>query len=142
MNSPIILLQEINEEISPTELWEAAKICLKIGKLNQSLTLAYKIVQEDSTQQENYQKHYLEAIELGAEFAEEIGDYPRAAYYWEQMTQHQPNDSNAWYGLGIAKANLRDYQGAERALNQCLQLQPGNSNARSHLLEIQQLLQR
>lgn len=111
-----------------------------MGKFNQSLTLAYRAAQQDPSQQQQYQIYYLETVRLAAEFAEEIDDYPRAAYYWEQVAQQQPQNGDAWYGLGLAKANLGDFNGAKGALSRCLQLQPGNERARSHLQEIQQSL--
>ncbi|MDY7012459.1 MAG: hypothetical protein SVX43_02460 [Cyanobacteriota bacterium] len=140
MQSPVIALQNINANSSVAELWTAAKVCLQMGRFNQSLTLAYRAVQQDPSQQQQYQIHYLETVRLAAEFAEEIEDYPRAAYYWEQVTQQQPQNADAWYGLGLAKANLQDYPGAQGALTRCVQLQPGNERARSHLQEIQQIL--
>jgi tetratricopeptide (TPR) repeat protein len=140
MISPIIPIQKLDSTTPNSDLWIAAKVCLKLGKLNQSLTIAYAAVQKDPTQQQLYKKHYTESVQLGAEFAEEIGDYSRAAYYWEQLTQQLPQDANAWYGLGLAKANLQDYQGAEIALNRVLQLEPGNQKARAHLREINQLI--
>ena len=77
----------------------------------------------------------------GAEFSEEIGDHYRAAYYWEQVLQQQPQDANAWYGLGLAKANVQDFGGAQIALSRALQWEPNNSKIRSHLIEIEQFLQ-
>lgn len=141
IQSPIISIQKLGSETAVAELWQIAKMCLKLGKINQSLQLAYSITQKDPSQQQLYRKHYLETVKLGAEFAEEIGDHPRAAYYWEQLTQQLPQDATAWYGLGIAKANLQDYRSAEMALNRSLHLAPGNQKARNYLTEIQQLIQ-
>lgn len=141
MRSPLVSIQKLNAASTPTaEIWQTAKLCLKLGRLNQSLAVAYNVAQKDTSSQQIYREHYIEAVKLGAEFAEEIGDYGKAAYYWEQLTQHQPKDAVAWYGLGIAKANLEDYRGAQKALNQSLQLEPGNVKARNYLREIQQLL--
>ncbi|MFB2917919.1 tetratricopeptide repeat protein [Aerosakkonema funiforme] len=140
MISPLVSIQQLNSKSSISELWIVAKEYLKLGKLNQSLTIAYAAVQKDPSQQQLYKKHYIESVRLGAEFAEEIGDYSRSAYYWEQLTQQLPQDAGAWYGLGLAKANLQDYQGAEIALNRVLQLEPGNQKTRLHLREIQQLI--
>ncbi|MBD1803878.1 hypothetical protein H6F98_00090 [Microcoleus sp. FACHB-SPT15] len=140
MRSPIVSLQQLDSDLSVSNLWAAAKLCLQMGRLNQSLTIAYSAAQQDPTQQQLYKNHYVEVVKLGAEFAEEIGDYSRAAYYWEQLTQQLPQDASAWHGLGLAKANLQDYRGAEMALNKCLQLEPENQKARSHFIEIQQML--
>jgi tetratricopeptide (TPR) repeat protein len=139
MVSPIVDIQMLVEG-NTSEIWQVSKLYLKLGRLNQSLTIAYSAAPKDATGQQLYKQHYLETVRLGAEFAEEIGDYHRAAYYWEQVTQQLPQDANAWHGLGIAKGNLQDYRGAEIALNRALQIQPGNQKVREHLTEIQQIL--
>lgn len=142
MISPLMLVQKLSADSATTaEIWDISKFCLQIGRLNQSLTIAYSVVQKDPDQQQLYRERYIESVRLGAEFAEEIGDYHRAAYYWEQLTKQLPQEITGWHGLGVAKANLQDYRGAEIALNRCLQLQPGNQQVRSHLAKIQQLLQ-
>lgn len=140
MLSPTISLQTINENTSTSDIWKAAKLTLQIGRFNQSLIIAYSIFQKDPNQQQMYRDHYIQVMKLGAEFAEEIEDYHKAAYYWEQLTKQLPNDVNAWHGLGLAKANLQDYQGAIIALTQALKLQPGNQKIRDHLLDIKQML--
>ncbi|MBW4630876.1 MAG: tetratricopeptide repeat protein [Iphinoe sp. HA4291-MV1] len=141
MNSPLIAIQKISKGSTQlAELWQASKLCLKLGRLNQSLTIAYSAAQKNPAQQQLYNQHYLESMRLGAEFAEEIGDNQRAAYYWEQLTQQLPQDSTAWHGLGIAKANLQDYPSAERALNRALQIEPGNQKVRMQLAEVRQRL--
>lgn len=138
MQSPIARFQNPNSNLSIPELWAAATFCQQIGRFNQSLMLAYSAFQQDASQQQKYQIHYLETMRLAAEFAEEIEDYPRAASCWEQVTQQQPQNGEAWHGLGVAKANLGDRAGAIAALQQCLQLQPRNERARSLLQEVQQ----
>ncbi|MBW4433338.1 MAG: tetratricopeptide repeat protein [Pelatocladus maniniholoensis HA4357-MV3] len=141
MLSPLLALQHLQINTSEiSELWQAAKLSLKLGRLNQSLTIAYNAVQKNPAQQQLYHQHYIESMRLGAEFAEEIGDNQRSAYYWEQVTQQVPQDAIAWHGLGIAKANLQDYQSAEFALSRALQLEPGNQKIRMHLTEVRQLL--
>ncbi len=139
MLSPLFSLQQIEPNTPASQLWQAAKSCLKLGRINQSLTLAYSAAQKDPNQPQLYRNYYIEAVKLGAEFAEEIGDYQRASYYWEQLIQQVPQDGEAWYGLGIAKANLGDYGGAERALLRTLELVPGNQKARMQLREIQEI---
>ncbi|MEA5578015.1 tetratricopeptide repeat protein [Anabaena sp. UHCC 0451] len=140
MLSPTVSLQKINPNTSATEILKSAKLSLKLGRFQQSLMIAYSAVQQDPNQQQMYKNHYIQVMRLGAEFAEEIEDHHKAAYYWEQLTKQIPNDSDAWYGLGIAKANLQDYQEAIIALNQALKLQPGNQKIRSMLIEIQQIM--
>ncbi|MEH2114643.1 hypothetical protein [Nostoc sp.] len=141
MISPLISVQKKAEmTASGDDLWQTAKLFIQLGKFNQSLTIAYTATQNDPTQKKLYRQHYLETMRLGAEFAEEISDYQRAAYYWEQVTQQSSQDVTAWHGLGIAKANLQDYCGAEMALHRALQITPGNQKIKQHLIEIQQLL--
>ena len=140
MKSPLILLPTDNNQLSTATVWQTAKFYLKLGYFNQALTLAYSLSQKDISQQKNYQQFYTEAIKLGAEFAEEIEDFQRAVYYWEQLAKQNSQDADIWYGLGIAKANLQDYPGSINALNRCLQLKPDHPKARSRLMEIQSLI--
>jgi tetratricopeptide (TPR) repeat protein len=140
MKSPLLLLQTNDSQLSTSTIWQMAKLYLKLGQFNQALMLAYSLTQKDLSQQKNYQQFYSEAIKLGAEFAEEIEDFQRAAYYWEQLAKQNSQDADIWYGLGIAKANLQDYPGSINALNRCLQLNPDHPKAGSRLLEVQQLL--
>jgi tetratricopeptide (TPR) repeat protein len=141
MQSPIALLSSTTATTqAPTSLWRVSDLYLKLGRVSQSLNLAYRVVQQDHSQQQQYRNHHLEALQLGAEFADEIGDYPRSVFYWEQLIQQTPQNADVFYGLGIAKANVQDYRGAAAALAQTLQLQPSHEKARSHLQEIQGLL--
>jgi cytochrome c-type biogenesis protein CcmH/NrfG len=139
MRSPL-LPPESNLQ-SLEELWAIVDLYLNLGKFNQSLQLAYRLLQRDANQQSRYLNHQQRCMRSGAEFAEEIGDHHRAAYYWEQVLQQQPQDANAWYGLGLAKANVQDFGGAQIALSRALQWEPNNSKIRSHLIEIEQFLQ-
>ncbi len=129
MQSPLALTDSIN--------WNTAHLYLSIGRLNQALTLAYEVVQKEPTQQEIYLNFCLKAMRLGAEFAEESEDYVKAAFYWEQITQRQPQNAEAWYGLGIAKANLQDYRAADAYLRRSLQIDPNNQKMRNMLQGIQ-----
>ncbi len=137
MQSPIKNLYGLEVNSTVGDRWQAASLCLKLGRLNQSLALAYSIVQQDVSQQQFYTEHSLKAIKLGAEFAEEVGDHAKAVFYWEQLTKQSPQSAEAWYGLGIAKANLQDYRGAEASLSQALRLEPQNQKVRQQLLTIQ-----
>jgi tetratricopeptide (TPR) repeat protein len=142
MKSPILSFQyAIDQPLTHQDLWHAAALQLQLGHFNQSLQLAYAAVQNDPSYQSRYLQLQADVVRLGAEFAEEIGDYPKAAYYWEQWVQQQPHNVDALYGLGIAKANVSDYRGAAIALREVLRLQPGHDRARSHLATIQQLIQ-
>jgi Flp pilus assembly protein TadD len=139
MKSPIAILHNPHTLNSNPSAWETVKFCRQLGKFHQSLSLAYSLVQNDPSQQQRYHQHYVETMKLGAEFAEEIGDHHRAAHYWEQLTQQVPNHFHAWHGLGLAKANLQDYRGAEVAIARALQLEPTNSKVRGQLSEVQQM---
>jgi len=122
--------------LSIADQWLLSELYLQVGRLNQSLQVAYEIFQQDSLQQQRYFLHQQKVFRLGAEFAEEIGDYDSAAYYWSKVTQQQPNDAEAWYGLGIAQANQQHYQDAQQSLQRSLQLNPNDQKARSFLAEI------
>ena len=132
MQSPLALTDSIN--------WSTAYLYLSIGRLNQAMNLAYEVMQKDATQQEAYLSFSLKAMRLGAEFGEEIEDYVKAAFYWEQITQRQPQNAEAWYGLGVAKANLQDLRGAEACLMRSLQIDPTNQKIRNMLQEVQKQL--
>jgi tetratricopeptide (TPR) repeat protein len=119
-----------------SELWEAAKLCLKLGRIDRSLNLAYLATQKDASQQQLYSNHYLEAMKLGAELAEEIGNHHQAEHYWQQLIKYQPNNSSAWYGWAIALANLDKNNEAKQALDRVLQLNPQHQQARSLLTQI------
>lgn len=141
IRSPLINLPKSDNQLTVNQLWETADFYLQIGRINQSILLAYEAVKQDnSQQQQRYHKHYLKSLQIGAEIAEEIEDYPRASFYWEQLTKQQPNHSQFWYGLGIAKANLGDYQGAKIAFNYCLQLQPNHPKVQAQIKQIESLL--
>lgn len=127
--------------LPPSPTWPIAELYLSLGRFNQSLHIAYNLVKLDPSQQSRYLNHQQRCMRSGAEFSEEIGDHYRAAYYWEQVLQQQPQDANAWYGLGLAKANVQDFGGAQIALSRALQWEPNNSKIRSHLIEIEQFLQ-
>jgi tetratricopeptide (TPR) repeat protein len=140
MRSPLINLPKSDNQLTVNQLWETADFYLQIGRINQSILLAYEAVKQDNQQQQRYQNHYLKSLQIGAEIAEEIDDYSRASFYWEQLTKQQPNNSQFWYGLGIAKANLGDYEGAKTAFNYCLQIQPNYPKAQEQIKQIESLL--
>ena len=127
--------------LSIADQWLLSELYLQVGRLNQSLQIAYGIFQQDSSQQQRYFLHQQKVFHLGAEFAEEIGDYDRAAYYWSKITQQQPNNSEAWYGLGIAQANLQHFGQARKSLQKSLQLDPTNQKVRSRLDQIAALFE-
>jgi Flp pilus assembly protein TadD len=140
MSSPLLVSQQI--ETSSTECWQLVKTYLKLGRFNQSLQLAYTLTQRDASQIPAYNNHQLTLLQLAAEFSEEIENFHQAAYYWEQITKQQPQNADAWYGLGIARANLgSDYlPSAEIALQQALNINPGNQRIQQNLANIQSIL--
>jgi cytochrome c-type biogenesis protein CcmH/NrfG len=138
MRSPLSLSHPVDQ--APETGWQLAELYLRLGKFSQSLQLAYHLVQRDPNQNDRYLNHQNRAMRSAAEFAEEVGDTHRAAYYWQQVTQQQPQDAIAWHGLGLAKANLQDFHSAQSALVRSLQLEPNNQKARSQLVEIERLL--
>jgi tetratricopeptide (TPR) repeat protein len=143
MPSPLLLSQQIDISVTPSaECWNLIKTHLKLGRFNQSLQLAYALVQRNSNEIPAYNNHQLALLQLAAEFSEEIEDFYQATYYWEQITQQQPQNSDAWYGLGIARANLgSDYlPGAEMALLKALSFSPGNQRIHQNLANIQAML--
>lgn len=143
MLSPLVLADQVDiATTSSTKCWQLIQLYLKLGKFNQSAQAAYGLVQRDPGQLQAYNNHQLSILRLGAEFAEEIENFNQAAYYWEQITKQYPQDADAWYGLGLARANLgKDFlPGAESALIRALQLSPGNSRIQQNLVNIQSIL--
>lgn len=143
MLSPLALADRVDiTTTSATEYWKLIQLYLKLGRFNQSAQTAYALVQRDPGQLQAYNNHQLSILRLGAEFAEEIENFHQAIYYWEQITKQQPQDVDAWYGLGLAKANLgKDYlPGAESALIQAVKLSPGNLRIQQNLANIQSIL--
>ncbi len=137
MLSPINIFHQLDlNTANLAELWQAAKLCLKLGRIDRSLNLAYLATQKDASQQQLYSTHYLEAMKLGAELAEEIGNHDRAAHYWQQLIKYQPNHIDAWYGFAIALANLGKNNEAKQALDRVLQIDSQHQKARSMLTQI------
>jgi tetratricopeptide (TPR) repeat protein len=106
------------------DAWQVVDIYIKLGHIDRALQTAAEIMQQDNSQQQVFLVRYPEIIRLGAEFAEEICDYPKAVYYWEQLLQQQPQIVEAWYGLALAKANLGEISDAKRAIDRSLQIDP------------------
>jgi tetratricopeptide (TPR) repeat protein len=140
MRSPLSLSYPADQ--APDAGWQLAELYLSLGKFSQSLQLVHHLVQRDPSQNDRYLSHQNRAMRSAAEFAEEVGDTRRAAYYWQQVTQQQPQDGIAWHGLGLAKANLEDFYGAQQALTRALQLNPDDQKVRSQLFDVERLLGR
>jgi uncharacterized protein HemY len=143
MLSPLSTIDRVDITTAPTnECWDSIQLALKLGRLSQSAQAAYTLVQRDPTQAQNYHQHQMTLFRLGAEFAEEVENYHHAAYYWEQITKQQPQDIDAWYGLGLARANLgNEYlPGAEIALIEALKLNPTKIKIRQNLTKVQSML--
>jgi Flp pilus assembly protein TadD len=143
MLSPLLTIDRVGIATTPTnECWDSIQLALKLGRLSKSAQAAYTLVQRDPTQAQAYHQHQMTLLQLGAEFAEEVENYHHAAYYWEQVTKQQPKNIDAWYGLGLARANLgNDYlPGAEAALIQALKLNPTKEKIRENLMQVQSML--
>jgi tetratricopeptide (TPR) repeat protein len=120
------------------KLWELADLHLKLGRISQSLHFAHLATQEDDSQQKLYREHYLKAIRLGAELAEEIGNHLQAEYYWLQLIKYTTNNVDAWYGLAIAQANLGKYSEAKTSARQVLKFDPQHQKVRSLLMSLEE----
>jgi tetratricopeptide (TPR) repeat protein len=139
MQSAITKIEELLVSRQAGDAWQAVDIYIKLGHIDRALQTASEIVQRDSSQQQVFRTKYPEMIRLGAEFAEEICDYPKAVYYWEQLLQQQPQMIDAWYGLGLAKANLGEISEAKRAIDRSLQLDPRHAPSQRLLANIRSL---
>jgi tetratricopeptide (TPR) repeat protein len=127
MQSEIDRIEQLLVSPQAGDAWQAVDIYIKLGHIDRALQTASEIVQRDSSQQQVFRTKYPEIIRLGAEFVEEICDYPKAVYYWEQFLQQQPHVADAWYGLALAQANLGEIQQAQRAIDRSLQIDPRHS---------------
>jgi tetratricopeptide (TPR) repeat protein len=136
MESVIAQIESLLSSGQFSDGWEAVDMYIKLGRIDHALYLSSYIVQQDDSQQYLLQAKYPEMVCLGAEFAEEIGDYSKAAYYWEQLLRRQPRMIEAWYGLALAKANVGEISQAQRALEQSLQIDPGYLPSQKLLLSI------
>lgn len=137
MNSALTAIEKLDTpNVSSDDVWNIAKTLLQVGRLDRSIELAYSLVQQDPSQRSKYNQHYLSVLQLGAEFAEEVSDFHRAAYYWEQLLQQQPQMVEAWYGLALAQANLGEISQAQRAIERCLQIDPRHSQSQRLLANL------
>jgi tetratricopeptide (TPR) repeat protein len=143
MSSPLLVADLVDiSSTSSTECWKLVQLYLKLGRFNQSSQAAYDLVQRDPGQLQAYNNHQLALLRLGAEFAEEVENFHQAAHFWEQITKQQPQNVDAWYGLGLARANLGNtyLPGAEMALIQALKLNPNDQRIQQNLTNIQFIL--
>lgn len=88
--------------------------------------------------QQAYHQWLCHLLNTAAEFFEEIGDEYHAIFYWEQLLKHQPKNSSAWHGLGLAYANQGNLAKAAQMLTNALKYEPTNAKIRQQLHEIQQ----
>jgi tetratricopeptide (TPR) repeat protein len=139
MQPTIIEIEQFLESDQPQKNWQAIDMYIMLGHIDQALYAATQIVQLDNNQQQAFRAKYPEILRLGAEFAEEICDFSKAAYYWEQLVQQQPQISDAWYGLALAKANLGAIPEAQRAIDRSLQIDPRYLPAQQLLANIRNL---
>jgi tetratricopeptide (TPR) repeat protein len=139
MQSAITKIEQLLISRQAKDGWQAVDIYIKLGHIDRALHTAAAIVQQDSSQQQVFRTKYPEIIRLGAEFAEEIGDYSKAAYCWEQLLQQQPQMIDAWYGLALAKANSGEIMEAKRAIDRSLQIDPRHAPSQRLLANLRKL---
>jgi len=132
MLSPLLMLEAKDGE-SAQDLWQAAELCLKLGRITQSMQFAHRAVQKDSSLGNAYNAFYLDTLKLSAELYEEVGNFNNAVFYWQQLTKSSPQNFEAWHGLGVALANLENYGEAVAVLQNALKLQPQNQKVRDLL---------
>jgi tetratricopeptide (TPR) repeat protein len=136
MQSVISEVDRLLVSNQPLDIWKSVDFYVKLGRIDRALHTASQLVQQDGNQQGFFRTKYPEILQLGAEFAEEIGDYGKAAYYWEKLLQQQPQMSEAWYGLALAQANLGEMSQAQRALDRSLQINPQHTASQKLLASI------
>ena len=136
MLSPLLMLESKDGE-SAQDLWQAAELCLKLGRITQSMKFAHDAVKKDSSLG-NYNAFHLNVLKLAAELYEEVGNYNNAMFYWQKLTESSPQDFEAWHGLGVALANLERYREADTALVTALNIQPQNQKVQSLRTQIRQ----
>ncbi len=140
MLSPLTLFtSSAFEKKDIDQLWHNASTALMLGRVSQSLYIASEIVKIDQKQQQRYWAHYRRGLELGAEFAEEVGNHYLAEYYWQSLVEYDPRDGEAWYGLAIAQANLQKYELAKQSARQGLSRIPEHIKLKQFLQYLQQL---
>ena len=122
-----------------SDVWQAVDLYTQIGQIDRALQAAVEICGQDPSQQQVFQTKYLQIVRLGAEFAEEIGDFAKAAYYWEQVIQQQPQMADAWYGLALSKANLGEIAQAKNAIDRVLKIDPQHLASQRLLANFRQL---
>ncbi len=130
MNSPLLVINNIHSSTELEQVWNAAELLLKLGRINQAATLSYEISQKDPKYLNRYYLFCTHLSRLGAELAEEIGEHAKAEFYWEQITQKIPQEFDAWYGLAIARANQDAYQKALFALEKAIRINPKHHKSR------------
>ena len=65
-------------------------------------------------------------LRLGAYFAQESGDYQRAAMLYRRIVAQKPDDWSSWNNLGNTLGSLEDYDGAIAALERVAARSPGD----------------
>jgi tetratricopeptide (TPR) repeat protein len=70
-----------------------------------------------------------DALSSEAEAAFAAKDWAKAARAYEQLTQREPKNGQAWYRLGVAHHSLGHYNPAIAAYGRALEINPGNFRA-------------
>jgi tetratricopeptide (TPR) repeat protein len=80
---------------------------------------------------------YAEAESLYAK-----GEFERAAVFYKEATLRAPESAEAYTGVCVSRAKLRDYEAAEAACMRAAELQPGSPRLRANLGRVLRLLGR
>lgn len=81
-------------------------------------------------------KVYVEVVHLGSplywkkmgDFSLRKGEYEQAAAYYKKSLDLDPENSDAWYNLGLVLRDLGQYREAIRAFNETLKREPGDAD--------------
>lgn len=66
---------------------------------------------------------------LGVLYAQDLSDFQMATPLFQQVTELDPDDVDAWFNLATAQLALDDLDGAQPSLKKVLELEPDNSTA-------------
>jgi tetratricopeptide (TPR) repeat protein len=98
---------------------------IKAGQHDIALEAANELAEKST---DNLDDRYLAAAAMVAERA-----YPSAVPILEQYVAQRPQDTKAWFGLGLAYVNLQRYPDARRALERSSTLDPNLAEAEYQL---------
>ncbi|MED5482884.1 MAG: tetratricopeptide repeat protein, partial [SAR324 cluster bacterium] len=82
-------------------------------------------------------KHHRALLRLGAVLIK-LGKHGEARSFLESLTRKYPLYSVAWWNLGIVYLNFGEMELAESAWQECLRLEPENSQVRIRLEQLRE----